>query len=800
MRPTTAIAIVAALVAVLRPPPAGAEPRAKLRDHVPPWARAESDLGVVGDEPLDHVTLWLTRTPERQRAFDELVRAQQTAGSPHYHEWLTPAQIGERFGASDAQIDAVTTWLAGRGFAVRRVSNSRMFVELSGSTAIASAAFGVQFHRYALRDGARLSIDREPSVPPELAPFVAAVTGLVEMHAVAASHGVFDATSPDLAPTLGSNGTHTISAADFATIYDVGPLYAAGFTGSGQTVGIIGRSRVFAADITNYSARMNVAVPTPTIIIPTGGQDPGAACGATSGCTVSDDQLESTLDVDRVGSTAPGAAIEQIISKSIGNSDGVVIALQYAVDTYGTAVHANVLSISYAECETSAGASLTSMVDALYAQAAMQGQTVVVCSGDSGAAMCDAQNAKPPATQTRDVNYLCTSDAVVCVGGTELIDPTASDYWSGSGAALSYVPEGAWNEPGTAGATVASASGGGASKLVAVPAFQMGIAPTGATGRVIPDVAFSAAGHDGYFACLAAYGASCVLGSDGSYSSGFIYGTSAAAPSMAGVMALVDQATGSNQGAVNTELYQLAAAAPDLLHDVTLATSGVASCALTMPSTCNNTTPSSTALTGGEPGYEVGSGFDLVTGWGSLDVSDFVAHWPGVMVTPSLLVDPGSLELAPGAQATVALQTSGFLTATTFTCSGTPADATCAFSTTSTGQPILTVSVAGDTGSAGSGAMGSAGSGRALALVLGGAVFALWLARHRRGQGANRARHPAFALALGLGLASCSTEIAGTSPDGGSGSNSNQSTITVTATGGAGEMATAPLTLTVMRE
>ncbi len=430
-----------------------AAPSAAAPPHHPQWAGASNDLGAAPETTLDHMTVWLAASADRRQAFAQLLADQQRASSPRYHRWLTPAQIGAQYGATDDELAALTTWLRGHGFAIKRVATSRMFVEIAGTTTTAAAAFGVQFRRYRVGATVRMSIDREPTMPP----LITAVSGLVEAPSRSQAHADF------------VNGTQrTIGAADFDKIYDVAPLAAAGITGGGQTIAIIGRARVYTPDISNYEQRMSISFALPTVIVPPTGTDPGSACETSSCVSTIEDQLEATLDVDRAGSVAPGAALDLLISSSSATEDGVTIALEYAIDNYGTGIDASIISLSFAECESDAGAALTMQIDALFQQAAAQGQTIFVASGDAGAAMCDSQNAQPPAEQTLGVNYLCASGAVTCVGGTELIDTPATAYWTGAGA-NGYIPEGAWNEPtGTTGYQ-ASSSGGGVSTVIAMP-------------------------------------------------------------------------------------------------------------------------------------------------------------------------------------------------------------------------------------------------------------------------------------------------------------------------------------------
>ncbi|HEX4452316.1 MAG TPA: S53 family peptidase [Kofleriaceae bacterium] len=776
----TAIASALVGLAVAIAAPSSAAP-----SHHPRWAAAANDLGAAPETTLDHMTVWLSPSADRRQAFAQLLADQQRAGSPRYHHWLTPAQIGAQFGASDAELATVTTWLRDHGLSIKHVAASRMFVEIAGTTATAAAAFGVQFHRYRIGTHERMSIDREPALPP----LVAAITGLVEAPAHAQAHASF------------TNGTQrTISATDFNKIYDVAPLAAAGITGGGQTIAIIGRARVYAPDVSEYEQRMGIAFALPTVIVPPTGTDPGAACELPTCVSTIDDQLEATLDVDRAGSVAPSATLDLLISSSAATEDGVTIALEYAIDNYGTAVGASIVTLSFAECESDAGEALTAQTDALFQQAAAQGQTVFVASGDAGAAMCDTQNAQPPAEQSLGVNYLCASGAVTCVGGTELIDNPATTYWNAAGA-LGYIPEGAWNEPTSSTGYQAASSGGGISTLIAMPPYQAGIVPpdaSSATGRLVPDLSFTAALHDGYFACMAAYGATCAMNSGGQYTSMSFGGTSAAAPSMAAIMALVAQQAATQgapaaQGAINPRLYQLAGTT---FHDVTLATSGVAACDPSTPSVCNNSTPSPSAMAGGQAGYSLQPGFDLVTGWGSLDVASFAASFPTTTVAGyGLEVGPSSaVTVTAGASATLSLTATGFLDGVTYTCNGLPSDASCAFATDERGAQTLTIATTTSAGAA----AGAATNLRWLLLALGAALAFARLSRARP-----RRLVAAFATVATLALASCTGYIGGvgegttgaaTAPDAPSGTTT---AITVTAQDAAGHSAGAIVMLTV---
>jgi hypothetical protein len=142
-------------------------------------------------------------------------------------------------------------------------------------------------------------------------------------------------------------------------------------------------------------------------------------------------------------------------------------------------------------------------------------------------------------------------------------------------------------------------------------------------------VSFSASSHDAYFICFAANGGSCVADTTGAFRFSTEAGTSAAAPSMAGIAALLNQQNGGAQGTLNPRLYALAATPGNgVFHDVTAATSGVSECDVSIPSMCNNSTPSANALSGGLSGYAAGPGYDLATGLGSIDVANLLLQWP----------------------------------------------------------------------------------------------------------------------------------------------------------------------------
>jgi subtilase family serine protease len=81
-------------------------------------AQVQYDRGIVNEStPAERLLLILNRPPESEAAFQQLLKELHTPGSPSYHHWLTPEEIGSRFGPADTDVDGVVRWLAHPVFA-----------------------------------------------------------------------------------------------------------------------------------------------------------------------------------------------------------------------------------------------------------------------------------------------------------------------------------------------------------------------------------------------------------------------------------------------------------------------------------------------------------------------------------------------------------------------------------------------------------------------------------------------------------------------------------------------------------
>ena len=621
--------------------------RVTLRGNLHPLALAQYDAGVVApDFPMEHMLLTLLPDSAQQDALDQLVAAQHNPESPYYHQWLTPEQYGERFGVSESDTAQIADWLQGHGLEVEEVTAGRRAIVFSGTAAQVQEAFRTPIHTYKIGDEVHHANSKEPEIPAALDQVVAGVVSLHDFH----SEPMHGPTRKSL-PEFTSGSSYYIAPADFATIYDLGPLYQQAINGSGQSVAIVARSNINLADVRQFRTLFGLPANDPQIIV--NGTDPGIIS--------SNEETEADLDVEWSGAVARNAAIKFVVSKSTNSSDGVDLSAQYIVN------HnlAPVMSMSFGLCEAALGSSGNNFLNSLWQQAAAQGITVFVSSGDNGAAGCDSASAST-ATHGRAVNGLCSTPYSVCVGGTEFNDiSNPTRYWSPANtsgtqaSALSYIPEVAWNESGP-GAGLWS-SGGGASAIYAKPSWQAGTGVPADGRRDVPDVSLSAAGHDGYLI----------------YQNGGLYvvgGTSAASPSFAGVMALVVQHATVRQGNANITFYSLAskqrAGGASVFHDIT---SG------------NNSVP-------GQTGFNATVGYDQATGLGSIDASVLVNHWSDASVAPTFQAIPSasSLSVTEGSNNHITLNVTvsgGFNAAVTFSVTGLPTGVSAVFSPATLAAP-----------------------------------------------------------------------------------------------------------------
>jgi hypothetical protein len=582
---------------------------APLRGNTRPEATPQNDRGAVADEfPIVHELLQLRRSSEQETALQQYLDEVQDSTSPNFHKWLTPEQFGQDFGVAQQDLDAITRWLQSHGFMVNLVYPNRMMIDFSGTAGRVREAFHTEIHDLEVKGERHIANIRDPQIPSALAPVIA---GIVSLHD-------FKPRAQHEMRTAGANYTfnsggpnYALVPADLATIYNLNPLFSAGYSGQGQTIVVIEDTNVFStSDWSTFRSTFGLS-----------GYSSGsfstihpAPLSGTNNCAdpgVTPDDSEAILDAEWASAAAPSAAILLASCANTNTTFGGLIALQNMLNA--SSQPPALVSISYGECETLNGAAANAAYNAAYQQAVAEGISVFVSAGDSGAAGCD--NNATDATDGIGVNAFASTPYNVAVGGTDFSDTyfgTNAVYWNSTntstfGSALSYVPEIPWNDScasvllstfvtgsGTTygansfcnsanvGTALTTAAGGGGPSACATgspsvtgvvggtcrgwpkPSWQSSLSNFGNPNdgvRDTPDVSLFAAngvwGHY-YVFCFsdkANGGVACSGAPSGWSGAG---GTSFASPIMAGIQALVNQKTGQRQGNPNPVYYQLA--------------------------------------------------------------------------------------------------------------------------------------------------------------------------------------------------------------------------------------------------
>jgi subtilase family serine protease len=625
----------------------------KLQGSVHPLAQARYDRGAVADSfAAERMLLLLGRTAEQEAALEQFLSDVHRPGSASFHQWLTPAEFGQRFGAAAADVQAAQSWLTSQGFSVARVTKSKQYIEFSGTAGQLSKAFHTKIHRYLVNSETHYANANELSVPMALAPLVRGVSPLNNFRAMpyvqvdgtahyspSTKKATPDWTAPNNFGTSNPN-LYLVAPEDFATQYDLGPLYQAGVNGAGQTIGIINESNIDLSLVSMYQQLFGLpSNPTQVVI---DGDDPGTLNGVN---------VEAYLDVELSGAVAPGAVVNLYIAEGSSLQDPLELAALRAVEDN----QASVLSISFGNCEQTLGVAGNQFWNNLWEQAAAQGQTVFVAAGDSGS-VCNefVDNA---------VSGIASTPWNVAVGGTDFY---YSDYASGGASATTLwnttndanlgslkapLPEQAWNDG--FGLDVISdglernelgAGGGGPSNCVTIvtatnacasgyakPVWQTGPGVPSDGVRDLPDVSLYASNGANLSAyAICAFAGECSVGTSEGADVLVVGGTSASSPAMAAIMSLVNQKYG-RQGQANYTLYALAQQNPPAFHDVTLGNSFVP-CGQGTPNCAVDPNDSQAYIT---TVYPAGPNYDMATGLGSVDASVLVNSWNSLKFLPS---------------------------------------------------------------------------------------------------------------------------------------------------------------------
>ena len=583
----------------------------------PALAVTANDAGALPATQIIHnVTLLLKRSDAKQQQFDAYVSALSNPSSRYFHHWLTAAQIGSLFGPAQSDINQVTQWLQSRGMKVTSVSPTGMMIQFSGNAAAVGNAFNTSLHSYVVNGQKHFANNSAQQIPAALATVVVGATSLsnffpksqhIDVGSVtrdkqtgswktsAKVGGTPQFTDPAQPPGQAAFTVYDVAPADFDAIYNVTPLWneSTPVRGAGQTIAVLERSDVQPNDVQDFRS-----VFLPTNAAGTISYVHPLLNASDTSCTdpgTNSDESEAAIDTEWAGAAAPDA---NIVFASCNDADsatfGPFTAANNLLAGYTVPVPA-IFSLSYGECEVDGLMDGTAQEAAtLWEQAAAQGVTVIVSAGDAGSAACD-DNAHY-AIRGIAVNSMASTPYNVAMGGTDFYDfYDYSNYWGSNNSILNqsayaYIPEMTWNDTcassvldvvlgysngvqacnsalgqdylGTAGGS------GGSSILWTQPIWQTGINGSSNFGtRMIPDVSLFASNgmyNHALVYCMsdatevAQAGVTCNYANAEDLWFNSAGGTSFAAPAMAGIQALINQANGQNSGNILPALYNIA--------------------------------------------------------------------------------------------------------------------------------------------------------------------------------------------------------------------------------------------------
>jgi subtilase family serine protease len=581
------------------------------------------DARVTGTAAAASTTLHLTvalvpRSPSGLAAFATAV---STPGSPVFRDYLTVSRFAQRFGSPPAHVAAVQLALRAQGLAVGSVTANHLTIPVTGTASQVQRAFSVSLSQVRLPSGRIAYTNRQaPALPSRIAPYVQSVVGLSNVtpdQPAGLSRASRAASSSQLSlpaaqPRVSTGGPQPCTAAqalqpsggltadEVATAYQFSGLYGAGDLGTGQTVALFEQQPYDATDVATYQACYGTGASVTNVDVDGG---PGPYVPPSLGGS---GDGESALDIEQVIGLAPRANI--LVYQGPQTSTVDILSAIVSQD------RAKVISSSYGVCEALTGGQTITAENTLLQEAAAQGQSFFISSGDSGSNMCfqaDQSNASLSVIDPGGQPF------ATGVGGTTLFGGGTSFYTPGG-----PVVQGVWND-GFDGSR-ASATGGGISSFFTMPSYQssapaaVGVTnpnssaqPCGRAGlcREVPDVSANADPATGY-----------PIFSDGAW--GITGGTSASAPLWAAFTALANASPacrGQSIGFANPSLYRVAGTSyANNFADITLPSPifpgffANNDALVTLPSTGGPNPENPNDL------YPVTGGYDMATGLGSM--------------------------------------------------------------------------------------------------------------------------------------------------------------------------------------
>ena len=472
--------------------------------------------------------------------------------NPQVYEQFTPLShetFARQYGPSEADTDIVKAFAHSAGLSIVKTEPNKRTLELRGTISQMEKAFKTSLANYKDAEGC-IFRGRKGSIkiPAELEGIVQGIFGLDNRKVADPKFKVL--TKGKSKKPVKKVTSSAYYPTDIARLYN----FPSNVTGKNQNIAIIELGGGFkATDLSTYFKKLNLNTPNVVAVSVDGGHNtPGDPNGADG---------EVMLDIEVAGGIAPGATI--VVYFAGNTSKGFLDAINEAIQS--TQYKPAVISISWGSAEGTAGGWTSSALDAFnqaFQSAATLGITVCAAAGDNGS----SDNVNDTKVH---VDFPASSPYVLACGGT-LLETNSN----------TIVSEVVWHEAD------GGATGGGVSDVFALPAYQSNAAVdkslnTGKTGRGVPDIAGDADPNSGYTVLV-----------DGQTMQ--IGGTSAVAPMMAGLIALINESLGRAAGFIHPKLYA-------------------------QPSVCRDITQGNNITTSNKKGYTAKKGWDACTGNGVPD-------------------------------------------------------------------------------------------------------------------------------------------------------------------------------------
>src|ERR1017187_724010 len=328
-----------------------------LAGNLRPEANAANDRGPVPDSMrIEHMLLQLQRSPQQEQAVEKLVDQLHNPQSPSYHQWLTAAEFGQRFGLAQADPHKMGGWLQSHGFEVSVYPNG-MLLNFSGTAAQVRAAFHTELHNLLVAGTPHIANMSNPQIPAALAP---AVAGIVSLH----NFWPKPMYKPRADYTTAS-GSYLVGPGDLAVIYNMDPLFKNGVTGAGQTVVVVEDTDIYSSsDWTNFRSTFGLSRFHAGSLVTA---NPPSRANNCNDPGVNGDDFEASVDMEYASAAAPGATIEVASCADTTTTFGGLIAIENILNASSTPP--SIVSVSYGECEALNGASANAAFNSTFQQA-----------------------------------------------------------------------------------------------------------------------------------------------------------------------------------------------------------------------------------------------------------------------------------------------------------------------------------------------------------------------------------------------------------------------------------------------